>query len=154
MANLSFSESIHVSCTAEDLYDMVSDITRMGEWSPVCKACWWDEGSSLEVGSWFFGRNETPERTWETKSQVVAADRGREFAFIVGGDRVRWGYSFKTVQGGTELTESWEFLPGGEAFFREIFGDDAQAQVAERARAAEVGIPLTLTAIKVAAEQS
>ena len=25
---------------------MVSDVTRMGEWSPVCKACWWDEGDS------------------------------------------------------------------------------------------------------------
>jgi len=133
---------------------MVSDVTRMGEWSPVCKACWWDEGGQPEVGSWFFGRNETPERTWETKSQVVVADRGREFAFIVGGDRVRWGYRFASVPGGTDVTESWEFLPGGQAFFRERFGDDAHSQVAERARLAEVGIPLTLAAIKAAAEQA
>jgi hypothetical protein len=28
----------------ESLYDMVCDVTRMGEWSPVCLACWWDDG--------------------------------------------------------------------------------------------------------------
>ena len=53
---------------------MVSDVTRMGEWSPVCKACWWDDGDSPRVGAWFTGRNELPERTWETRSEVVAAE--------------------------------------------------------------------------------
>jgi len=85
MSNLSHSESIVVDRCAEDLYDMVSDVTRIGEWSPVCKACWWDEGSTARVGDWFTGRNVLPERTWETRSEVVVADRGREFAFIVGG---------------------------------------------------------------------
>jgi hypothetical protein len=23
---------------------MVADVTRVGEWSPMCTACWWDEG--------------------------------------------------------------------------------------------------------------
>jgi ribosome-associated toxin RatA of RatAB toxin-antitoxin module len=44
MTNLRYSESILVARSPEDLYDMVSDVTRMGEWSPVCKACWWDAG--------------------------------------------------------------------------------------------------------------
>ena len=48
----------------------------MGEWSPICRACWWDEGAGPEAGAWFTGRNETPERTWETRCQVVAADAG------------------------------------------------------------------------------
>lgn len=56
---------------------MISDVTRTGEWSPVCKACWWDDGDGPWPGAWFTGRNELPERTWETRSQVVAADRGR-----------------------------------------------------------------------------
>jgi hypothetical protein len=90
---------------------MVSDVTRMGEWSPVCRACWWDEGDGPRAGAWFTGRNELPERTWETRSRVVAADRGREFAFAVRGSWVRWGYTFTPVAGGTQVTESWEFLP-------------------------------------------
>ncbi len=111
MSSLSYSESIMVARSPEDLYDMVSDVTRMGEWSPVCTACWWDDGLGVSPGAWFTGRNELPERTWETRSQVVTADRGREFAFVVGGSWVRWGYTFTPVDGGTQVTESWEFLP-------------------------------------------
>jgi hypothetical protein len=152
VANPRQAESIVVDRTPEDLYDMVSDVARMGEWSPVCKACWWDVGDSATVGAWFSGRNETPNRTWETRSEVVVADRGREFAFIVGGSWVRWGYTFSPVDGGTEITESWEFLPGGAAMFEERYGADAQAEIAIRTEAARTGIPATLSAIKKDAE--
>jgi hypothetical protein len=152
MSELKRSESIVISRSPEDLYDMVSDITRMGEWSPVCKACWWDEGSGPEVGSWFTGRNELPERTWETRCQVVAADRAREFAFVVGGKFARWGYTFAPLEGGTQVTESWEFLPDGIAMFKERFGAEADAQIDDRSEAARSGIPATLGAIKRGAE--
>jgi len=152
MDRLTYSDSVIVARSPEDLYAMVSDVTRMGEWSPICKACWWDEGDGPRVGAWFTGRNELPERTWETRSEVVAADPGREFAFVVRGTVARWGYTFVPVDGGTEVTESWEFLPGGLEFFEERFGDDAPAQIADRVEKARTGIPETLAAIKRAAE--
>ncbi len=154
MSDLRHSESVVVACSPEVLYDIVSDVTRTGEWSPVCRACWWDQGAGPSVGSWFTGRNETPERTWETRSQVVVADRGREFAWAVGGSWVRWGFTLTPVEGGTRLTESWEWLPDGLARFDERYGDDAPAQVEDRTRAAHSGIPATLAAIKRIAEAS
>jgi Polyketide cyclase / dehydrase and lipid transport len=150
---LRFADSVVIARDPEFLYDMVSDVTRMGEWSPICTGCWWDDGASPQPGAWFTGRNETPERVWETRSQVETADRGREFGFLVGGDRVRWTYTFTPVDGGTEVTESWEFLPGGLAHMRNRYGDDAAAQIAARTAAAHHGIPATLAAIKKAAEQ-
>ena len=152
MSNLSYSDSILVASSAECLYDMVSDVTRIGEWSPVCKACWWDEGSSARAGDWFTGSNTTADRTWETRSEVVVAERGREFAFVVGGSYVRWGYTFAAVGEGTRVTESWEFLPGGIAMFKEKFGADAQTQISSRTKAAHDGIPVTLAALKRTAE--
>jgi len=152
MANPKHSESIVIARSPEDLYDLVSDVTRMGTWSPICKACWWDEGAGPEVGAWFTGRNVLPERTWETRSEVAVADPGHEFAFVVNGSWTRWGYVFTPVEGGTELTESWEFLPGGIAMFDERFGADAQAQIASRLELAKRGIPATLAAIKKDAE--
>jgi hypothetical protein len=152
MSNLSHSDSVLVARSAQCLYDMVSDVTRIGEWSPVCKACWWDEGSSARAGGWFTGRNTTADRTWETRSEVVVAERGREFAFIVGGSYVRWGYTFTVVGEGTRVTESWEFLPEGIAMFEEKFGADAQTQISDRTKAAHDGIPLTLAALKRTAE--
>jgi len=152
MSELTYSESVVIARSPQDLYDMVSDVTRMGEWSPVCRACWWDEGSGPSVGSWFTGRNELPERTWETRSQVVVADPGREFAFAVGNKFARWGYTFVAVEGGTQVTESWEFLPDGILMFKERFGADAQSQIDNRKEAAQSGIPATLSAIKRVAE--
>jgi hypothetical protein len=152
MSDLTHSESIVVAASPEALYDLVSDVTRVGEWSPECRASWWDEDAGARVGDWFAGRNESAERTWETRSQVVVADRGNEFAWKVFGSYVRWGFSFAPVQGGTELTESWEFLPDGIAFFRENFGDQADAAIAGRTETARSGIHDTLAAIKKIAE--
>lgn len=131
---------------------MVSDVTRTGEWSPICRSCWWDEGESARVGAWFTGRNETAARAWETRSQVVVADRGREFAFIVGGSLVHWSYTFAVSDAGTLMTESWDFLPGGVALFHQRFGERAQTEMDIRAKDAYESIPITLAAIKKAAE--
>jgi hypothetical protein len=151
MGKWTHSESIIVSRTPEELHAMVSDVTRMGEWSPVCTGGWWDD-ENRGVGAWFTGRNETPEKTWETRSQVVANEPGREFAFVVGGDRTRWGYSFRPVEAGTEMTETWDVLPAGEAYFSERFGADVEAEIGTRAETARSGIHDTLAAIKKAAE--
>jgi hypothetical protein len=151
---LSYTASVVIARSPRELYDMISDVTRMGQWSPVCAACWWDEGAGPRAGSWFTGRNEADGETWETRSVVVAAEPGREFAFQVGGDRARWGYTFTPVGGGTRVTESWEFLPAGVAFFQERFGPDAPAEIADRSREARAGIPATLAALKRAAESA
>ena len=154
MSTLQHADSTVIARSPEDLYDMVSDVTRMGEWSPVCKACWWDEGESARVGASFTGRNELPDRTWETRSEVVAADRGREFAFVVSATGTRWGYTFSPVDGGTQVTESWDFTPQSVAVFEERFADDAENQIQARYELARTGIPATLAAIKQTAESS
>lgn len=150
-----YQESVTVVAPAEALYDMVSDITRTGEWSPVCTSCWWDEEAQAgQVGAWFTGHNELPHRTWETRSEVVVAERGREFAWVVGGSFVRWGFTLVPAGLVTALTESWEFLPGGIAMFEEKFGEEANAQITDRTQQALVGIPKTLAAIKQIAEST
>lgn len=153
MAALVFSQSIVVPASPEVVYDLVADVTRMGAWSPICTACWWDEGQGPQAGSWFTGRNEVPGRTWETRSVVTVAERGREFTFRVGGSLVQWSYGFAPVPEGTELTESWEFRPEGIAMFHERYGEDADVQIAIRTAAAHEGIPVTLAAIRRTAQE-
>ena len=152
MDSLTHSASIVVRTSPAALYALVSDVTRTGEWSPVCRECSWDDGATGQVGDWFTGRNDNGRRQWETRSQVVAAEPGREFAWMVGEGWVRWGYTLQAVDGGTELTESWEVLPAGFQRFADRYGDDAQRELDERTRAAHAGIPATLEAIKRIAE--
>lgn len=154
MDTLRHSGSVVIGRSPDELYALISDITKMGDWSPVCKACWWEGRDGPRVGAIFSGRNELGERIWETKSEVVAADPGKEFAWAVAEPptRARWGYTFKAVDGGTELTETWELPPEGQALFNEWFPNDGAAQIQTHADAAEKGIPETLAAIKKAAE--
>lgn len=148
-----YSESIRITADPETVYATVSDVTRTGEWSPICRECWWDEGDSPQVGAWFTGRNVTPTREWKTRSKVIAAEPGRRFAWSVGDGYVLWSYSMQAVDGGTELTESWEFTPLGHQFFTDKYGDDAENQRNMRTADAHKGIPETLAAIKRVIEQ-
>jgi hypothetical protein len=154
METFRHSGSLVISRSPEELYDMIADVTGMGEWSPMCQACWWEEGGGPRMGATFTGRNGQGERTWETRSEVVAADRGREFAWVVAEPptRARWGYTFAPVDGGTEVTETWELPPEGAAFFEKRFGDDAPQEIATRGDWAREGIRATLGAIKGTAE--
>jgi Polyketide cyclase / dehydrase and lipid transport len=114
---------ITVACSAAVLYDMISDVSRVGEWSPVCRAGESEDGSSPSVGAVFVGHNVTPGRSWDMRCRVFVADRGREFAFATigtpGGDdtnedgMTRWGYTFTAIEGGTDVEESWQLTPSG-----------------------------------------
>lgn len=154
MEERGYQESIVIERSPEEVYDLVSDVTRTGEWSPVCTACWWDDGAGPHPGAWFTGHNEVPGRVWETRSQVVAARPGQEFAWMVGEGYVRWGFELEPVDGGTRLTQSWSFRLEGMAMFHTRYGDDAEAQIDNRTEAAHAGIPASLAAIKRIAESA
>ncbi len=154
VTEVAVSVSISVAAPPETLYAMVSDVTRVGEWSPTCRACWWDDGAGPEVGAWFTGRNETPDGSWEARCQVTVATPGRRFGWEVYEGLGYWEYIFEPDDRGTRLTELWRFLPPGIAMFRERYGADVDAEFEKRRIAAKESIVETLAAIKKIAEAS
>src|SRR5262245_11036555 len=103
---------VHVSVDAppEVVYAVVSDVTRMGEWSPETTKCVWLDGATgPAVGARFKGTNKRGVVSWSTKPTVVVAEPGREFAFDVGTD-TRWTYRFEPDGSGSKLSESFEML--------------------------------------------
>lgn len=147
------TETVQVAAPPEAVYAVVSDVTRTGEWSPTCRECRWEEGDGPAVGAVFVGRNETPDRTWETRSTVVAADPGRAFAWHVGDGFVHWRYELEDADGGTRLTQHWEVLPAGVTRFEELYGEEAWTQLEQRRRSAVDDMPLSLATIKTIAER-
>ncbi|HTH04331.1 MAG TPA: SRPBCC family protein [Ilumatobacteraceae bacterium] len=101
-----------IAAPADRLYDMVSDLPRMGEWSPENRGGKWRGGATgPEVGARFRGHNRKGILRWSTNVTVGVADPGNEFAFDVrsaGLSVSRWGYRLKTVEGGTAVTEYWD----------------------------------------------
>jgi hypothetical protein len=107
--------SIDIAGAPEAVYDVVADVTRMGERSPECYRCEWLDGKTgPEPGARFRGHNRVGVLRWATTCTVTAAERGREFAFTVmsrhGREETRWRYVIEAVDGGSRLTESYEFV--------------------------------------------
>jgi len=107
--------SIDIVAPAADVYDLVTDVARIGERSPECyRAEWLDGAGAAVVGARFRGHNRIGPIKWTTTCTVTTADRGREFAFsvIAGGGResTRWRYLLEDTDAGCRLTESYEFV--------------------------------------------
>src|SRR5262245_22235044 len=109
------SEGVIVGAPADVLYDLVADMTRMGDWSPETAKVEWLEGSTgPAVGARFVGHNVTGPfglMKWSRTGTVLAADRAHEFAFATeegGREGVVWRYRFEPADGGTRVTESYE----------------------------------------------
>jgi Polyketide cyclase / dehydrase and lipid transport len=100
-----------IAASPEQLYALVSDLPRMGEWSSENNGGKWLNGATgAVVGAKFKGKNAHGRRRWSTLATVVTADPGHEFAFDVtsaGLKVARWGYRLAAVDGGTEVTEYW-----------------------------------------------
>ena len=105
-----------IKASPETLYDMVSDLKRMGDLSPENTGGMWVNGSTgPEVGAAFRGTNSSGDRHWATTAIIEQADPGKAFAFrvVVGPVKVaRWGYTFEPVEGGTKVTETWDDMRG------------------------------------------
>ena len=141
--------SLHVSVPPEKLYDLVSDVTRMGEWSPETHRCEWIDGATgPTAGARFKGSNKRGIMRWSTKPTVTVADAGKEFTFEVGAlgkEDTRWSYKLTPKDSGTDLSESFESLRY-TLFFRII------SPPKRRKAQLQQGIEKTLQRIKQAAE--
>lgn len=109
-----------------EVFDAISDITRMGEWSPECTAGRWVEGADgAAVGAKFEGDNAASMgpitlKKWTTTSEVTAFEPNETFEFMSAG-YTRWRYDFIEREGKTVVTESFSYPPptGWQGF---IFG--------------------------------
>ena len=147
--------SIHVDAPPDKVYATVTDVTRMGEWSPeTTKAEWLDGATGPTVGARFKGSNKNGFARWSTKPRVVAAD-GTEFAFVTdfrGKDMTKWTYRFEPDGDGTKLSESFEMLtdmPGFIDFFEKRI-----MRVKDRKSDLEQNMQQTIERIKAAVEKS
>jgi uncharacterized protein YndB with AHSA1/START domain len=104
-----------MAAPADRVWDLVSDVTRIGEFSPeTFEAEWLDGATGPRPGARFRGhvrRNGRGPVYWTTCT-VTAAEPEREFAFSVAGlggaTANTWGYSLEPTADGTDVTESFE----------------------------------------------
>lgn len=118
--------TLHIDSPPEGVWDLISDITRMGEYSPeVVEAEWLNGADGPAVGARYRGhvkRNENWPFLYWTECEITECERGKvfEFAVMMGKRPVNtWRYDFRAVEGGgTDVTESFDL---GDNLFTKIW---------------------------------
>lgn len=109
------SDEVSVAAPPERIYGLVSNMPRMGEWSPECQKVEWTDGATCPAaGARFIGHNRGGPgglMRWSRRGRVLVADPGREFAFVTeegGQESTIWRYRFEAIENGTKVIESYE----------------------------------------------
>jgi uncharacterized protein YndB with AHSA1/START domain len=108
------SVTVHMAAPPERVWELITDVTRIGRYSPeTFEAEWLDGVTGPAVGARFRGhvkRNGKGPTYWTTCT-VLASDPGREFAFGVGNREKpvnTWRYRLEPSGDGTDVTESFQ----------------------------------------------
>jgi uncharacterized protein YndB with AHSA1/START domain len=145
--------SNEIAAPPEVVWRLISDLTRMGEWSPECTKVTWQGGATgPSVGARFKGHNRNGIRRWSTQGRIVAAEVPTEIAWDIsalGLAGSRWGYRIEALpDGGSRVTESWLDRRGK---LLEVVGKLATG-VPDRAAGNAASMKTTLKRLKQAAE--
>jgi uncharacterized protein YndB with AHSA1/START domain len=105
------SRSTLVAAPAQQVWELVSDLPAMGEYSPENTGGRWLRGATgPTLGAVFRGRNRRGLHRWSTRCTVTRCEPGRAFAFAVasaGLPVAEWAYQLEPEPGGCRLTETW-----------------------------------------------
>lgn len=145
------SASIVINRPIDEVFAVVTDITRMGDWSPESTGGrWLDDADGPGVGARFEGDNAFRVgplvlKRWTTTSEVTACNPNVVFEFSTEGHTL-WRYAFEEVDGGTRVTESFSHPPytGVQALTYGI--------LMQRRRAMTKGMEETLERLRAALE--
>jgi uncharacterized protein YndB with AHSA1/START domain len=145
-------DRIEIDAPVARVWELVSDVRRMPEWSPQVISTRLRAGfDECAEGTEFTNRNHEGELEWNTHGEITRYDAEQAIAFRIAENWVVWSFLLEPADGGTVLTQRRETPEGisdlslewTEAFL------GGQAAFTETMRA---GMRETLERIKAAAE--
>lgn len=104
---------VHIEAEATRVWALLSDLERMGEWSPECYRVAWEGGTGSPVvpGARFRGWNRYGRLKWSVACEVTTAVPDKELSWstmVRGKEMVTWTYRIVPSGGGVDLVESFE----------------------------------------------
>jgi len=110
------SIAVEVDATPEQVWALLADITRAGEWSHENQGGEWLDGATAAApGARFRGRNRNGRQKWSRVCEVLTADAPavlcwRTVPSRIYPDSTRWTYELTPVDGGCRITQRFEVL--------------------------------------------
>ncbi|MYR07085.1 SRPBCC family protein [Gordonia sp. SID5947] len=152
MAAPLIEESIDINASAEEVWAVISDLKRMGEWSPQCKKMI-IRGGTIGLGTKSVNINRRGALVWPTTSKVVRFTPAKELAFRVAENRTVWSYTIAPSTTGVTLTEKRE-VGNGTTKVSSFLVDKMMGGTTNFEAELKLGMAETLEKIKRAAESS
>ena len=118
MGTLPKHGSVDVTTTASpaEVWEVLTDVTRTGEWSHETVGADWVDGATAAVpGARFRGRNEHGCSRWSRTCEVVTATPPHRFQFRtvptrLFRDSTMWTFDLEPQDGGSRITQRFEVL--------------------------------------------
>ncbi len=106
--------AIEIDAPPDAVWRVVSDVTRIPEWSPVCHRCEWIDGATAPVvGARFRGHNKLNGARWSRDCEITAAEPGALLAFSTrfkGEESTRWRYRLEPAGSGSRVREAYQVV--------------------------------------------
>ena len=102
------------AATPEQVWAVLADVTRIGEWSHECKAASWVDGATRAVaGARYTGGNRVGRTRWSRRNEILVAEPAQELAWrtvpsALYSDSTTWRITLEPAGSGTRITQSFE----------------------------------------------
>ncbi|MET4048062.1 polyketide cyclase [Rhodococcus sp. 1163] len=106
--------TIDIDANPEQVWKIISDLKRMGEWSPQCKLMK-VFGGDVRRGTTTLNINRKGLLVWPTRSKVIEFEPNKKIAFRVLDNKTIWSYSLTPNGTGTSVVEKREAPSGTTA---------------------------------------
>ncbi|HEU4840765.1 MAG TPA: SRPBCC family protein [Ilumatobacteraceae bacterium] len=115
------------AATPEQVWTVLADVTRIGEWSHECKvASWVDGATTAAVGARYTGSNRVGRTRWSRRNEILVADPARQLAWrtvpsALFSDSTTWRITLEPAGSGTRITQTFEVTKLNPVVERLIF---------------------------------
>ncbi|UYM04287.1 SRPBCC family protein [Solicola gregarius] len=110
--------STDIDAPVDRVWPIVSNLKRMGEWSPQCRKM--VVFGEVRQGARTLNLNRKGMLVWPTSAKVVALAPKERIAFRVSENKTVWSYTVESTESGTRVTERRE-APNGTTGFSQLF---------------------------------
>jgi len=98
-----------IAASPEAVFAAITDVTRMGEWSPETYSAEWNDGvDGPAADAGFTGHNRNGDAEWSTNATIVELVENERFFFdcdMNGFIFAKWGYAIEPTDHGCRVTE-------------------------------------------------
>jgi uncharacterized protein YndB with AHSA1/START domain len=140
-----------VAAPPERVWELLTDLSRMPDWSPELLRMIPLKPGGLRPGQWYLGLNRRKAVVWPTRSVVAVLDPGRSLAWDTTSSGARWIWELEPDGDGARLVHRRP-VPRQLTLLSRAFAPIALGGSDGHADELEAGMAQTLARLKAAAE--